>query len=107
MRIKRAHRGLIGLLLCAAQVHAQFNWQMNAGEGTLTLLDRDIKVLTYRYGDQLKTGVAVQYERACYIHPLAHTPRLRRNPQSLLARPQTRHPRARLTGDSQIPHPNT
>lgn len=38
--------------------------------GTLTVRDGKVDVLTYRFGDQLKEGVDPEQTRSCYIHPL-------------------------------------
>jgi hypothetical protein len=70
MKKFKLHWGIVFLLLCAGQIYAQFNWRMNEEKGTLTLFEKNITVLTYCYGDQLKAGAPFQFERACYIHPL-------------------------------------
>ena len=38
--------------------------------GTLTIMDGEQPVLTYRYGDQLPPGLDAKQARSCYIHPL-------------------------------------
>jgi hypothetical protein len=40
------------------------------GAGSLALLEEDRPVFVYRYGPQLKPGVAERYRRSCYLHPL-------------------------------------
>jgi hypothetical protein len=80
---KRPHRGkrpimskprffflFLGFLFFSESAMAQMTWQMNEGEGTITLLEREVPVFTYNYGPQLKAGVPDQFERSCYIHPL-------------------------------------
>ena len=42
----------------------------NETSGVLTVYNRDIPVLSYCYGDQLKPGVDPKYTRSCYIHPI-------------------------------------
>lgn len=39
-------------------------------ERTVKIIDNDVDVLTFRFGDQLKEGVDPKYTRSCYIHPL-------------------------------------
>lgn len=70
MRIFKIRWLIIGLLLSTGVASAQFNWRMDEDKGTLILLEKDIPVFTYRYGDQLAEGVPALYERSCYIHPL-------------------------------------
>ena len=70
MYLKQICLGIIGLLFLAGLISAQMTWQQENEEGTLSLYDGKIPVITYRYGDQLKKGVPAQYLRACYIHPL-------------------------------------
>ena len=41
-----------------------------AANGTLTIMDAGVPVLTYRFGDQLKEGVDARFTRSTYIHPL-------------------------------------
>jgi hypothetical protein len=59
---------LFGFLVPAAT--AQFTFIEDPTKGTLTVRDRETDVLTYRYGDQLKTGIDPKYTQSCYIHPL-------------------------------------
>jgi hypothetical protein len=49
---------------------AQTKFEEDAAEGTLTVTDGGTPVLTYCYGDQLKSGVDPSQTRSCYIHPL-------------------------------------
>lgn len=42
----------------------------DAEAGTLTVMDGQRPVLTYRYGEQLPAGVDPRYARSSYIHPL-------------------------------------
>lgn len=42
----------------------------DAAAGTLTVVDGDRPVLTYRTGDQLPAGVDPRYARSSYVHPL-------------------------------------
>ena len=42
----------------------------DAAAGTLTIIDQDKPVLTYRYGDALPFGLDAKQTRSCYIHPL-------------------------------------
>ena len=71
MNLKHIYLGIFSLLLMAGILSAQMTWQQENEEGTLSLYDGKIPVVTYRYGDQLKKGVPAQYMRACYIHPLS------------------------------------
>jgi hypothetical protein len=57
--------GLIG-----ANISAQMVILDDAEEGTLTVKDGKVEVLTYRFGDRLKEGIDPEQTRACYIHPL-------------------------------------
>jgi hypothetical protein len=50
--------------------HAQFTFVEDPAEGTLTIRDGKTEVMTYRYGDQLKSEVDPKYTQSCYIHPL-------------------------------------
>lgn len=59
---------LIGIILTDGP--AQMKFVEKDEQGTLTLRDGKIDVLTYRFGYQLKTGVDPRYTRSCYIHPL-------------------------------------
>ena len=59
---------MIGFLVSAGS--AQLAFVEDAEKGTLTIRDGQTDVLTYRYGDQLKTGVDPRYTQSCYIHPL-------------------------------------
>ena len=38
--------------------------------GTLTVMDGEVPVLTYRFGDQLPAGLDAKQARSCYVHPL-------------------------------------
>ena len=49
---------------------AQMSYVEDPTNGTLTIRDGKIAVLTYCYGDQLKTGVDPKYTQSSYIHPL-------------------------------------
>jgi hypothetical protein len=49
---------------------AQMTIAEDADRGTLAIRDKKSDVLTYCYGDQLKTGVPAAYTRSSYIHPL-------------------------------------
>jgi Family of unknown function (DUF6807) len=42
----------------------------DAAKGTLTITDGGAPVLTYRFSDQLKSGVDPKFVRSTYIHPL-------------------------------------
>jgi hypothetical protein len=42
----------------------------DAAAGALTVMDKGIAVLDYRYGDQLPAGLDPKRARSCYIHPL-------------------------------------
>ena len=42
----------------------------DAEKGTLTVRDRGVDVLTYRFLDQLDPAAPPNYVRSCYIHPL-------------------------------------
>jgi len=42
----------------------------DTGKGTLTIMDGDVPVLTYRFGDQGRPGVDPKFVRSSYIHPL-------------------------------------
>ncbi len=59
---------LIGFLGTAAL--AQIAFVEDPTKGTLTIRDGETEVLTYRYGDQLKSGIDPRYTQSCYIHPL-------------------------------------
>ncbi len=39
-------------------------------KGTLTIIDGQIDILTYCFGDQLLEGLDPKHARSCYIHPL-------------------------------------
>ncbi len=54
----------------ASAAAAQLRFVQDDEAGTLTIEDGGSRVLTYRFGDQLKEGVDVKYTRSCYIHPL-------------------------------------
>lgn len=60
------------LLICitSAACSAQMKFVEDAEQGTLTMRDGNVDVLTYRFGDQLKEGVNPRHMRSCYIHPL-------------------------------------
>ncbi len=55
---------------CRTAVGSPFQFVEDIEDGTLTILDGGLPVLTYNFGDQLKPGVAAKYQRCCYIHPL-------------------------------------
>ncbi|MFZ2053899.1 MAG: DUF6807 family protein [Candidatus Aminicenantales bacterium] len=59
---------LVMFLGMAAQ--AQFTFVEDPAKGTLTVRDGKFEVLTYRFGDQLNSGVDPKYTQSCYIHPL-------------------------------------
>lgn len=59
---------LIGIILTAGP--AQMKFVEKDEQGMLTLSDGKIDILTYCFGNQLKTGVDPKYTRSCYIHPL-------------------------------------
>jgi len=62
---------LISLIMfLGAAALGQFAYVEDAIRHTLTIRDGQIEALTYRYGDQLKTGVDPKYTQSCYIHPL-------------------------------------
>lgn len=65
---------IIPFLFLIAMIMSGFASQMalveDAEKGTLTVIDRKVNVLTYRFGDQLKEGVDPKQTRSCYIHPL-------------------------------------
>ena len=42
----------------------------DSAAGALTVMDKGIPVLDYRYGDQLPAGLDPKQARSCYIHPL-------------------------------------
>jgi hypothetical protein len=57
-----------GMIL--ANALAQMVIVEDAKKGILTVKDGKNKVLTYRFGDQLKQGADAEQTRSCYIHPL-------------------------------------
>ncbi len=59
---------MIGFLVSAGS--AQLAYVEDAAKGTLTIRDGKIEVLTYRFGDQLKSGVDPKFTQSCYVHPL-------------------------------------
>jgi hypothetical protein len=59
---------LVGMIW--ASVSAQMVLVEDVEKGTLTVMDGQTEVLTYRFGDQLKEGVDPKQTRSCYIHPL-------------------------------------
>lgn len=42
----------------------------DSAAGTLTLSEGKVNILTYCFGDQLKSGLDPKHTRSCYIHPL-------------------------------------
>jgi hypothetical protein len=65
--------GLMAIVMVnflASAGSAQLAFVEDAAKGTLTIRDGKADVLTYRRGDQLKTGVNPRYTQSCYIHPL-------------------------------------
>ena len=42
----------------------------DSAAGTLTLSEGKVDILTYCFGDQLKSGLDPRHTRSCYIHPL-------------------------------------
>lgn len=62
------------LLLMKAGRNPRANMSFVEGDGpligTLTIMDGERPVLTYRYGDQLPPGLDAKQSRSCYIHPL-------------------------------------
>ncbi len=64
---------LIGILLMSFMLSAaseKFIFIEDKDQGTLTVLERSSKVLTYCFADQLKEGIHPKQIRSCYIHPL-------------------------------------
>jgi hypothetical protein len=59
---------LTGLILSGFA--PQMTFVEDKENGTLTVRDGQLDVLTYRFGDQLKEGVDPKQTRSCYIHPL-------------------------------------
>jgi hypothetical protein len=49
---------------------APFRLVEDAAAGTLTVMEGQLPVLTYRFGDQLPPGLDPKQARSCYIHPL-------------------------------------
>jgi len=49
---------------------AQMKFVEDSEKGTLTLFDGQISVLTYCFGNQIKSGLDPKHTRSCYIHPL-------------------------------------
>ena len=70
--MKRFNILILGVLLLVSTQTAfsQIEFIENSQEGTLTVRDGDKDVLVYRFGDQLKEGIAQNQIRSCYIHPL-------------------------------------
>jgi hypothetical protein len=63
--------GLFLLVFAGASPETSlFSFVENPKEGSLTIKEGRNSVLTYRFGDQLKTQVPAKYVRSCYIHPL-------------------------------------
>ena len=64
----------IAVLFCVGVIASGYASQMvfveDTEEGTLTVRDGKVDVLTYRFGDQLKQGIDPEQTRSCYIHPL-------------------------------------
>ncbi len=58
------------LMVLGASAPAQFTFIEDAALGALTVRDGKSDLLTYCFGDQLKTGVDPKYTQSCYIHPL-------------------------------------
>jgi len=61
---------LTGQIVCVSAAPAQMSFVQDDQAGTLTIWDGKARILTYRFGDQLKKGVDAKYTRSCYIHPL-------------------------------------
>jgi hypothetical protein len=56
--------------VCTGISPAQFELIENTEKGVLTVREGPALVLSYRFGDQLPSGVAPEQVRSCYIHPL-------------------------------------
>ena len=59
---------LVGLINAPAA--GQMNFVEDAAQGTVTVTDGGVPVLTYRFGDRVEKGVDARFIRSCYIHPL-------------------------------------
>jgi len=59
---------VIGIIFTSGS--AQMRFIEDAGQGTLTLRDGEVDVLTYRFRDQLRKGLDPKHTRSGYIHPL-------------------------------------
>jgi hypothetical protein len=55
---------------CGSGRSSFFSFVDDPALGTMTVRDGALVVLTFRYGDQLPTGVDPKYVRSGYIHPL-------------------------------------
>ena len=58
------------VLILSTAAQAQFTYIEDPAQGTLTIQDGKVGVLTYCYGDQLKAGIDPKYTQSSYIHPL-------------------------------------
>jgi hypothetical protein len=58
------------MFLCACAVPSQLRFFEDEPKQSLTILDGSLRVLTYRYGDQLEEGIDPSYVRSSYVHPL-------------------------------------
>ena len=56
--------------VCQGVSPAQFELIENTEKGVLTVREGTALVLSYRFGDQLPSGIAPEQVRSCYIHPL-------------------------------------
>ena len=56
--------------ILAAGCSAQLEMIEDLEKGVLTIREGSSLVLSYRFGDQLPTGIASEQIRSCYIHPL-------------------------------------
>ena len=61
---------VILVIVIIATGSAQMKFVEDPEKGTLTLFDRQISILTYCFGDQLRQGADPKHTRSCYIHPL-------------------------------------
>ena len=66
---------LMNLVICVTGIlffsgAGQMRFIEDSVQGTLTLRDGKVDVLTYRFGDQLVKGVDPKHTRSGYIHPL-------------------------------------
>ena len=61
-----------GLLACVIPVQSacsSFGFERDTDAGTITIFDREMPVLTWRYGDQLPHGVPIGRKRSSRIAP--------------------------------------